>query len=193
MTRLASSVVTPSSRLIEPELSAKGPPITNVPFAMRASMNSACASQPGCSRTPPLVHAGPALQTTTTRMARGSAYARQVLLDDPVAKMRHKRRLANLRQLEPGQLGTNAVEQPCSVAQQHRGEMDLQLVDQAGVDALVDRVRSACDRDVLLGRSGARIFDCAFDPVRDEGEGGSALHGERLACVLRQDEHRNVE
>ena len=52
----------------EPELSENGPPITNVPFAIRASMNSACSSQPGCSRTPPLVHVGPARQTTTTRV-----------------------------------------------------------------------------------------------------------------------------
>src|SRR2546421_10171070 len=103
MIRLASSALTPSSRLIEPELSAKGPPITNVPFAIRASMNSACASQPGCSRTPPLVHVGPAFQTTTTRIGRPSAYARPVLLHDAVAKMRYERRLPNLRQLEPGQ------------------------------------------------------------------------------------------
>src|SRR5256885_806234 len=42
MIRLASSTLTPSSRLSEPESSAKGPPITNVPFSIRASMNSAC-------------------------------------------------------------------------------------------------------------------------------------------------------
>src|SRR2546425_11112243 len=192
MIRLASSAVTPSSRLIEPELSAKGPPITNVPLSMRASMNSACASHPGCSRTPPLVHVGPGFQTTTTRMARASAYGRQVVLEDAVAKVRHEWRLENSGQLEAGQPRPNAVEQSRSVAQQHRGEVNLELVYQAGVDALVDRVCTARDRDVLLGRGGARIFDRALDAVGDEGEGGSTLHGQRLARVLGQDEHRNV-
>src|SRR5207248_3083738 len=36
--------------------------------ATSASMNSACSSQPGWSRRPPLVHVGPARQTTTTRL-----------------------------------------------------------------------------------------------------------------------------
>src|SRR2546421_3558235 len=188
MIRRASAASTPSSRLMEPELSAKGPPITNVPFSIRASMNSACWSQPGWSRTPPLVHVGPARQTTTTRV--GTALR---LLDDAVAKVRYEGGIEHARQLEPGQLGADALEQAGSVAQQDRGEVELELVDQAGVDALVDCIGAACDQDVLLGRRGSRILDRALDPVRDEGKGGSPLHGERLARVVGEDEHRDVE
>src|SRR5256885_1548743 len=191
MIRLASSTLTPSSRLSEPELSAKGPPITNVPVSIRASMNSACSSQPGCSRTPPLVHVGPARQTTTTRIGMHSAYALTGAAsgwDGAVANVRHARRLEHLGPLEPGDRRPDAVEEPGSAAQQHRGQVEQEVVDQAGVDRLVDRVRSACDQDILLGRGGARILDRALEALGDEGEGGPFLHHEWLTRMVGEHE-----
>jgi len=86
----------------------------------------------------------------------------------------------------------DAVEEPLARAEDHRRDVQPQLVDQPRGQVLVHRRGPAGDRDVRLARRGARLGQRGVDPVGDEHEGRPALHRQRLARMVGQDEHRRV-
>ena len=60
-------------------------------------------------------------------------------------------------------LRADPVEQTDFIPEQHGGEVDLQLVEQSGLDERLDDVRAARDPQVLIARE--------FAPIRvDDGE-----------------------
>lgn len=69
----------------------------------------------------------------------------------------------------------------------------MELVDQARVEALQDRVGAAGDADVPAAGRLAGPVECAADAVIDEVERGAALPLPRVASLVRHDEHRRVE
>ena len=90
-------------------------------------------------------------------------------------------------------VGVHAVEQADAVPEEHGGEGEMELVDQARVEALQDRVGAAGDADVPAAGRLAGPVECAADAVIDEVERGAALPLPRVASLVRHDEHRRVE
>ena len=86
----------------------------------------------------------------------------------------------------------DAVEQPLARAEHDRDDVQVQLVEQAGGEVLVDRARAAGDRDVLVAGGRARLLERGLDPVGDEVERRAALHLERLARVVGEHVDRRV-
>jgi hypothetical protein len=86
----------------------------------------------------------------------------------------------------------HALEQPLARAEHQRSDVQPQLVDQPGGQVLVDRGRAAGDRDIRVPGRHPGAVQCGHRPVGDEREGRTALHGQRLARVVGQDEHRRV-
>src|SRR5262249_9509062 len=74
--------------------------------------------------------------------------------------------------------------------QGHQGEVDL--VDQARGEVLLDGARAAGKDDVFVAGAGPGPGERRLDPVRDERERRAALHDERLARVVGQHEDRGV-
>src|SRR5947209_12746038 len=79
-----------------------------------------------------------------------------------------------------------------AAAEEDGRDDEVQLVEQAGGEVLADRRGTAADAHVLLSRGLLRLLERRLDPVRDEVERRAALHRERLARVMRQDEHGDV-
>jgi hypothetical protein len=71
--------------------------------------------------------------------------------------------------------------------------VDVELVQEAGSDVLLDRLRAPADPHVLGAGRGARLFECGLDPVGHEDERRPTLHLERVARVVHEHEHRVVE
>ena len=71
--------------------------------------------------------------------------------------------------------------------------MKAQLVQLPGLQRLLDDARTAADRNGLAAGRRPSLLERSLDAVGDEGERGAALLLERLACVVREDEDRNVE
>jgi hypothetical protein len=69
----------------------------------------------------------------------------------------------------------------------------VHLVQQGGLQVLPDDVRSALDQDVLVAGGGTGQLECSLDPIRHEGVGRTALHGQGLSRFVSHDEHRHVE
>lgn len=70
--------------------------------------------------------------------------------------------------------GPHAIEKSFSCTEGDRGDVGAQLMDQASGQELVDRGSAACDGDVTLTGSGARLVQSRADSIRDERERGSA-------------------
>ena len=68
----------------------------------------------------------------------------------------------------------------------------MQLVDQPRLQILPDRRNAAAESDVAAARRGARLFERGLNAVGDEAKLRAALHLERRARVMREDEHRRV-
>ena len=80
------------------------------------------------------------------------------------------------------------------LAEQHRDDVELQLVDQPGAPGTAGRASAPPpSRDVLAAGGLAGLRQRRLDAVGDEVEGGAALHLERLALVVGEDEDRHVE
>jgi hypothetical protein len=69
------------------------------------------------------------------------------------------------------------LEQPDAAAEEHGGDMDLNLVEQPGLEVLLSDVRATGHRDVLVARGRPRLLERGFDAVADEGERRSSLLG----------------
>ena len=86
-----------------------------------------------------------------------------------------------------------ALEEARSAAEEHRHHVHLELVEHAGVQALLDHARAAGHVDVLAAGGRARVLERRLEPVGDEGEGGTTLLLDGLAGVVGEDEDRSVE
>ena len=82
--------------------------------------------------------------------------------------------------------------EPLTRAQQHGGNGDVHLVDQALAQVLLDGVDTATHTHILApgGFSGTR--QSHLDAFRHEVEGGAAFHDQRCAGVVGQHEHRHL-
>ncbi len=98
--------------------------------------------------------------------------------------MRHDGRLDHARALHLDFVGTEIVEQADTAAEQKRREMDLQLVDQSGPQELLNGVRTAANRDVLVTGGRLRLINCRLNALGDEGEGCSPFLCLLLARLL---------
>ncbi len=85
------------------------------------------------------------------------------------------------------------VEEPLPATEEDGHDVDGELVDESGAQVLLRRRGAAADRDVLAVRRGDGLLERALDAVGDEVEGRPALHLERRALVVGEDEHRCVE
>jgi hypothetical protein len=78
----------------------------------------------------------------------------------------------------------DAVEQPLAGAEHDRREMQAQLVEQPGVEAMAHRLGAAGDGDVPGTGRVAGLGEGRLEAVGDEGERRAALHGHRRALVV---------
>ena len=69
------------------------------------------------------------------------------------------------RGLEPGRGDPEPIEERHTVAQEHRGQVDLELVEQAGLQILLDDARTAGQMDVLVAGSRASLLEGSLDAV----------------------------
>src|SRR6185295_151150 len=74
-------------------------------------------------------------------------------------------------------------------AEQRRRYGKVHLVDQSGLEILPDRIHTAAEPDILVLRRVPRALQRRLDAVGDEVEGGAALHGERGARMVGEDEY----
>ena len=98
--------------------------------------------------------------------------------------------MQHLDGLEPE--GSDAVEDPFAGPEQDRGDVERELVDDAGDERLPNGGGAA--RDVLAVVAGrlTRLCVGGVEAVGDEVEGRPALHLDRLAGVMGEHEHRRV-
>jgi hypothetical protein len=75
-------------------------------------------------------------------------------------------------------------EQRRSIAEEDRGDRDVQLVDESGTEVLPDRVGAAADPDVTGSGGLAGALQRLVDPAGDEVEGGAAGHRDRVARMV---------
>ena len=90
-------------------------------------------------------------------------------------------------------LPARVVEETCAIAQKHGHDVDIHLVNQAGLQVLLGHGGAAAQGDVFAPpRVLGPLKRCA-DPFGDEVEGRAALHFERIPAVMRKDEDGHVE
>src|SRR5208282_1876838 len=118
---------------------------------------------------------------------------RELLLDGPVFDVRDAGRFkgTNLIELDLG--AAEMVEQPRTLAEEDRHDVDLHRVDQACREILLSDFRSAGHRDVFPARGAPGLFGRGLDAVGYEGEGRAAVEFQRLTGVMGEDEYGPVE
>ena len=77
-------------------------------------------------------------------------------------------------------------------AEDDRGDVQAQFVDQSRRQVLVDGRGPAGDRDGSVSRRLSSLRERRVDAVGDEVEGGAALHRHRIMRVMGQDVDRRV-
>jgi len=117
---------------------------------------------------------------------------------DPVADMGDVGRVDDPRRREldgfvPREAEVGRVEQAHPVADEHLGDLQVQLVEQAGPDHVAQQRAAAGDRHVLPIRRRPRPVDGAVQAVGDVREAGAALPHQRFSGPMSDDEDRRVE
>lgn len=87
--------------------------------------------------------------------------------DDRVAQMCNADARNHPRVAEDGRRADEVVEEPNSGAKQNRCDVDVDFVDEAGIQALLDGV-SAVNANGLSRRGGFGLANSAFDAVGHE-------------------------
>ena len=85
------------------------------------------------------------------------------------------------------------VEQALAVAQQHRGDVQLKLVEQPGGQHLAQELPAAGHRHVLATGGVPGQLDGPLESFGDKGEGGATLAFEHVPGTVGDDERRGVE
>jgi hypothetical protein len=86
----------------------------------------------------------------------------------------------------------DALEEPLARPEHQRDDVQPQLVDGPRREILVDRRAAAGDGDVGVAGGRAGPGQGRLDPIGDEGERRPALHRQRLARMVGEDEDRRV-
>lgn len=73
-------------------------------------------------------------------------------------------------------------------AKQDRGNGDVQLIDQASLEVLADRVDAAAEPNILPIGGGPRLLQGGMDALGDKVKGGAALHRDWRPRVIGQHE-----
>src|ERR671923_1265104 len=107
----------------------------------------------------------------------------------PVLEVRDAGRLdrPDLLKLDLG--APEVVEEASAVPEQHRNDVELELVQEPRRQVLLNDLGAAPEPDVLTVRGLLRPRQCPLDPVGDEVERRAPLHLDRLARVMGEDEH----
>jgi hypothetical protein len=92
-------------------------------------------------------------------------------------------RLDHLDGFELDVLAAQVLEHPGAASEEHGYEVDPDLIHQPSLDELPADVRPAHHGDVLLPGGRLRLFERAFDAVRDEGV--DAPFGDGVGRCLR--------
>jgi hypothetical protein len=87
---------------------------------------------------------------------------------------------AVVRSLPPGCV----FEKTSPVTQEHGNNVDLHLVDRAGLQVLGDIGAAASQNDVSARSSVPRSLQRRVDSLGDKVEGGPSLHRDRFAGVM---------
>jgi hypothetical protein len=90
-------------------------------------------------------------------------------------------------------LPARVVEETCAIAQKHGHDVDIHLVNQAGLQVLLGQGGAAAQGDVFAPPRVLGPLKRCLDALGDEVEGRAALHFERIAGVMRKDEDGHVE
>src|SRR5262245_40370459 len=90
---------------------------------------------------------------------------------DAIPHMRDARRLAHVDRLQLDWVGVRAVEKAQAIEKEYGAEVDVQLIGQAGGDALANGVRASDHSDVLVARGCLCQLDGSFDALGDKGKG----------------------
>src|SRR4051794_443397 len=85
-----------------------------------------------------------------------------------------------------------ALEHRLAPSEQDGRKREVQFIDQAGLQILANCRNATANLDVASSRGVACALERGVDTVRDEVERGAALHYDRLAGMVRQDERRSV-
>jgi hypothetical protein len=112
-------------------------------------------------------------------------------LHDAVGEVRHPGCL-DRAELFKLQVRADSVEQTRAVAENHRSDVQLELVDEAGRQVLVDDLCAAADHHVLAFGCLLRLRERGFDSLGHEREGGVRKR-QRLALVVGDDVDGHVE
>jgi hypothetical protein len=86
-----------------------------------------------------------------------------------------------------------AVEQAHAAARDNRDEVDLDLVEQPGLQVLPGEVGATDDQDVLAARGCPRPLQRHLDALGDEAVGRASVLGHRGPGAVGDDEHRHRE
>ena len=84
------------------------------------------------------------------RESQPAGVAASLPLADGISQMGHPGRGGGADLLQGQAVGVHTVEQADADAEQHGRERDRELVDQAGVQVLLDRLGAAADADVAV-------------------------------------------
>src|ERR1700730_17697914 len=123
----------------------------------------------------------------------GALRSRQLPLPDCVGQVGHPLRRLRADLLQGHAARVPVFEQAGSGAEQHAGQSDRELVDQAGVHVLQDGCAAARDADVPVAGGLAGLVERGLDAVVDEVEGGPARPLPGVTLLVRHDEDRRVE
>ena len=87
---------------------------------------------------------------------------------------------AVIRRLPPGRV----FEKTSTGTQEHRNNVDLHLVNQAGLEVLLGDIGAASQNNVSACGSVPRSLQRYADSFGDKVEGGPSLHRDRFAGVM---------
>jgi hypothetical protein len=97
--------------------------------------------------------------------------------------------LSHRDRLELDLLVADLIEHPLAASEQHRHQVDRDLVDQAGPDELAAQVGAAHHRDCLLAGGLHRLLQRGIDSAGHERV--DAVLGTVLRLAVRDHEHRH--
>src|SRR5215203_5400437 len=86
----------------------------------------------------------------------------------------------------------DVVEQALARAEQHRGDVEDELVDDSGGQRLAHRRGAAGDVDAATFGDGGGLLEGGVKAIGDEVKGRAARHLDRVARVMGEDEDRRV-
>ena len=102
-------------------------------------------------------------------------------LTDAIAEVRDAGGPDHAGELELDRRALEVVEQPLAGAEEDRDHVDMHLVDQPGLQVLLDDARPTAQRHVLVAGRRPSLLEGRLDAVGDEVEGGASLLLGRLA------------